>query len=95
MSDQAAWRNCKEATQWSAKWLQLYTETCPQTYCEVIMCSKPCWEYNFFASLASVGSLDVPPHANEAGEPSHTKQRPLGAGFCPSPPGQEASPATL
>lgn len=39
----------------------------------------------------SSGSLDVSPNADEAGEPAHAQQRPLGAGFRPPPPGQEAS----
>lgn len=43
----------------------------------------------------SAGPPDVSPHADEAGEPSHAEQRPLGAGLRPSPPGQEASPAAL
>lgn len=66
------------------------------TYCEVIVCFE--WRfgnYSFIFKWTSLGSLDVSPHADEAGEPSYTKQRPLGAGFCPSPPGQEASPATI
>lgn len=47
------------------------------------------------ASLVSSGSSDVSSYADEVGEPSYTKQRPLGAGFRPPPPGQEASPAAL
>lgn len=43
----------------------------------------------------SPGSLDVPPDANEAGEPSYAKQRPLGTGFRPPPPRQEAPAAAL
>lgn len=43
----------------------------------------------------SSGSLDVSPHADEAGEPAHAQQRPLGAGIRPPPPGQEASAAAV
>jgi len=41
------------------------------------------------------GSSDVPPHADEAGEPAHAEQRPLGAGVRAPPPGQEAPAAAL
>lgn len=43
----------------------------------------------------SPGSLDVPQDVDEAGEPAYAKQRPLGTGFRPSPPRQEAPAAAL
>lgn len=46
-------------------------------------------------SNVSPGSLDVSPYADEAGEPAHAQQRPLGAGLRPPAPGQEAPAAAL